>query len=160
MQGVEAVLVVAGIDHRFVVLGRGVKVVVVVIQPGRAQGLGLVRLEHAHGGAGFHAQAFDGGDELDDFFDVAVLGRAPGCAHAKAGRARVLGGLGGGAHFVHGHELLRLHARVVLGRLRAIAAVLGATAGLDRQQRGQLHIALWPVLAVHGLGLVEQVHER
>ena len=115
--------------------------------------------EHAQRGAGLQAQAFHGANEGTDFFDVTVLGGAPGGAHAKAGGAGVFGGLRSAHHFVHFHQLFGLHAGVELGSLRAVATIFGAAAGFDRQQRGQLDIARGPVLAVHGLRLEQQVQQ-
>ena len=54
----------------------------------------------------------------------------------------------------------RLDAGVVARRLRAVAAVLRAAAGLDRQQRRQLHRVGREVLAVHLLRAEQQVVER
>jgi hypothetical protein len=48
----------------------------------------------------------------------------------------------------------------VVGALRAVAAVLLAAAGLDRQQRGKLHGVGIEVLAMHLLGAEQQVVER
>ena len=70
-----------------------------------------------------------------------------------------VGGLGGTHHLVHFHEFFGLHAGVELGCLRAVAAVFGAAAGLDRQQRGMLDLVGIPMLAMHLLGLPHQVIE-
>jgi len=159
LQSVQAVLVGAGADDVGVVLGRGVEVVVVVVKPGLFKGYRLVRFEHAQGGAGLHAQAFDGADEFAHFFNVAVFGGTPCGAHAKAGGASVFGGLGGLQYFIYRHEFFGFDAGIKLGRLGAVAAVFGAAAGFNGQQRGQLDVACGPVLAVHGLGLVNQVEQ-
>ena len=91
--------------------------------------------------AGLQAQRLDRAHHLDHLLDVAVLGRAPGRAHAEARGAGRLGALRGFAAPSSGvHQLGGLDAGVVVRRLRAVAAVLGAAAGLDRQQRGQLHV--------------------
>jgi hypothetical protein len=52
-----------------------------------------------------------------------------------------------------------LDAGVVAYRLRAVAAVFLAAAGLDRQQRRQLHLVGVEVLAVDLLGAEDQVVE-
>ena len=72
-------------------------------------------------------------------FEVAVLGPAPRRAHAKARRT---GRPGRGCRRHNGVErkdFLADHVGVIARRLRAVAAILRATAGLDRQQRRQLH---------------------
>ncbi len=158
-QGVQPVLVLAGADHVLVILGGGVQVVVVVVQAGLLEGACLVRFQHAQRGAGLQAQALHGRNQLGHLLDVAVLGRAPGRAHAKAGGAGIPGGLGGGGDLLHVHQLLRLHARVEGGRLGAVAAVFRAAAGLHGQQGGQLYFASGPMLTVHGLRAPQQLHE-
>ena len=160
LQRVQPVLIGPGAHHVGVVLGGGVQVVVVVVQPGVFQRLRLVRFEHAQRGAGLQAQAFHGANQGADFFNVAVFGRPPGGAHAKAGGARVLGGLGGAHYLLHFHELFGLHAGVELGRLRAVAAVFRAATRFHRQERGQFNVARRPVLAVHRLGLENQLQQR
>ena len=49
---------------------------------------------------------------------------------------------------------------VVAGALRAIAAILRAAAGLDGQQRAELHLVPAPVLQVNGAAPADQVEER
>jgi hypothetical protein len=48
----------------------------------------------------------------------------------------------------------------VLAALAAVVAVLGATAGLDAEQRALLHHARVVVHAVHLRGAVHEVQER
>ena len=100
---VEPVLVGAGADDAFVELGRAVQVVVVVVQPGVLQGLGLLGLKHAQGHAGFQAQRADLAHHLGHPLHVALFRAAPGRAHAKTGGALVLGGLGGLHHLGQWH---------------------------------------------------------
>ncbi len=57
------------------------------------------------------------------------------------------------------HRLVR-HARVIARRLRAIAAVLGAAAGLDRQQRRELHRVGCMMRAMDLLRAQQQIGER
>ena len=115
-----------------VVLGCGVQVVVVVVQPRLFERQRLVRFKHAQRGAGLQAQPFDGANQRGHFIDVAVFGGPPGGAHAKPCGTRILGRLGSAQHFVHLQQLLRLHAGVKLGRLGAVAAVFGAPTCFDR----------------------------
>jgi hypothetical protein len=148
-QGVEALLVGAGGDDLVVVVRAGVEVVIVVVEAGVLQGHGLVRRQHAQGGAGLQAQGLHAADHGGQLGQVAVLQVAPGGAHAEAlrpvaGLARALA-----ITLVGVHQLLGLHAGLEVGRLAAIAAVLGAAAGLDRQQLRQLHLGGVEPAAVH-----------
>ncbi len=51
-----------------------------------------------------------------------------------------------GEHGVERHQLFRAHAGLVVRALRAIGAVLRAAAGLDRQQRRNLHLGGFEIL--------------
>ena len=104
--------------------------------------------EHAERGAGLEPERLDARDHLADLVEIAVLGLAPGRAHAEAARAGRLGGARLGEHRVDRHQLLGLDAGVVVHALRAIGAVLRAAAGLDRQQRRNLHFGRIEVQAV------------
>ena len=84
---VEPVVVVARGDHFAVELRRGVEVVVVVVEPGVAQRLGLPVLQHAERAAGLEAERLDAAHHLEHRREVAVLGPAPRGAHAEARRA-------------------------------------------------------------------------
>ena len=64
------------------------------------------------------------------------------------------------AHFLERHQLLALEAGVVADALRAVRAVLGAGAGLDREQRAHLHRVRLVVRAVRGLRAEDEVRER
>src|SRR5690606_21136738 len=91
---VQPVLELAGVDDLVVELRRGVEVVVVVVQAGITQGLGLLAAEHAQGGAGLQPERLHPGDHRGYLRDVPVLGRAPGRAHAEPagpGRLRLAG---------------------------------------------------------------------
>ena len=52
------------------------------------------------------------------------------------------------------------HIAAVVQRLGAIGAVLFAAAGLNAEQRGQLHVVAGVGGAVHLLGLPKQLHQR
>ncbi len=160
VQRVEAVLVGAGGDDLAVELGRGVQVVVVVVQTGLLELFGLALAQHAERDAGLQAERLDRADHLGHGLQVVRLGATPGGAHAEALGAACLGGAGGGQHLVQRHQLFRFQAGVVARRLRAIAAVLGTAAGLDRQQARQLDAVGVEVGAVRLLGAGHQVHER
>ena len=45
-------------------------------------------------------------------------------------------------------------------RLRAIFAVLGTGAGLDRKQAGKLHLPVGMVAPVYSTGLIDQLQQR
>src|SRR3990167_7774439 len=83
-QRVQPVLVVAGGDDVAVQLGRGVQVVVVVVQTSTLEALRLVAREHAQGAAGLQALVLDHAPQPLDLFQVAVVGRSPGGTHAEA----------------------------------------------------------------------------
>ena len=89
-----------------------------------------------------------------------LLRRAPGGAHAEARGAGVLRGLRARAHFIERHQLLALEPGLVANALRAVRAVFGAGAGLDREQRAHLHGVRRVVRAVDFLGAEHQVGER
>src|SRR5690606_42160155 len=63
-------------------------------------------------------------------------------------------------HGAHVHQLGRLQARLGVRRLRTIAAILGAAAGLDRQQGTKLHLSARVVSAVDALCLPHELVER
>ena len=65
-----------------------------------------------------------------------------------------------GEHRVDVHQLLGLEARVGVRRLRAIAAILRAAAGLDRQQGAQLHLARRVMRAMHLRRAEHELGER
>jgi hypothetical protein len=62
-----------------------------------------------------------------------------------------------GQHGFRPHQLFGLHAGIVVGRLRAIGAVLRATAGLNRQQCRNLHFERIEMQAVDALRLEHQL---
>jgi len=134
--------------------------VVVVIEPGPFESFRLVFAQHAEGGAAFQAQRLDPFDHCADVNEVGILGLPPGGAHAVPRRPTFAGLFGLGQHVGHGHRLFGLDAGIVAGRLRAIGAVLGAAAGLDRQKARHLHPVGVEIPAVKGLGLHDQVVKR
>ena len=91
---------------------------------------------------------------------VAVLGLAPRRAHAEALRPVRLGLARGGEHRVDVHQFLGLEPGLGVRRLRAIAAILRAAAGLDRQQGAQLHLARRVMRAMHLRRAEHELGER
>ena len=161
-QGVQPVLVGAGADDPAVELGAGVEIVVVGGEAGLGQPRRLMGLEHAEGDAGLHADGVDSAHHLDHGVELgAVAHLAPCRAHAEARGAGRLG-LGRRRHHLgRVHDLVagQLHLGMV-GRLRAIAAILRTAAGLDRKQAGALDGVGVVMLAVNAAGAVDQVEQR
>ena len=100
------------------------------------------------------------GDHLDHLVEILVGRIAPGRPHAESRRALGLGRLRRLDHLVQRQQLLALQARVVFGALRAVGAVLGTGAGLDRQQGADLNPIGIEIRAVHRLRAKQQVVER
>ena len=160
VERVEAILIGARGDDLAVKLRRCIEIVVVVIEAGLFQPRRLLAVEHAERGAGLQTHCLDAFDHGADVFDVAILRRTPGRAHAETRRAAGFRRRGFLEHGVEGHQLLGLDAGVVARRLRAIGAVFRAAAGLDRQQGGDLDLGWIEIPTVHGRRLVHQVGER
>ena len=64
------------------------------------------------------------------------LGAAPGRAHAEPAGALLLGGPGRRQHLVGRQQALGFQPGLIALGLGAVAAILRAVAGFDRQQRG------------------------
>ena len=84
LERIQAILEGARGDHVAVELGRGVEIVIVVVETGIAQAFGLRPGQHAQGHAGLHAQTAHRGDHLDHLVEILVGRVAPGRAHAEA----------------------------------------------------------------------------
>jgi hypothetical protein len=120
----------------------------------------LLRAQHPERGAGFQAQRLDASDHARDVFEIAVLRAAPGGAHAETRGALLAGLTRRRQHlgFVHQRLVVAVVVRMP-SALRTVRAIFGATAGLDRQQRRQLHPIRIEVFAVNLVGLRQQVVE-
>jgi hypothetical protein len=71
-----------------------------------------------------------------------------------------LAALGGGDHFLDGQQdFSRSRPVLVPCRLRAVAAILGTAAGLDREQRRELNLVGVEAFAVHLLRAVDEIHQ-
>ena len=134
---VEPMLIIACRNHVTVKLGRGIEIVVVVIEAGVFQFFCLALAQHAERGAGFQTECFDFTDHFFNLFEVAIFRFAPCCAHAKARCAVRFGFTCGSQYRIERQDFLCGDASVVACGLRAIAAVFRAATGLDRQQRGE-----------------------
>ena len=157
----QPVVVLAGGDDVPVLLAAGVEVVVVRVATRFLQTARLVRSEHAQRAAGFHAEMFHAANHLQHAVELRpVLDLAPGRAHAEACRAGLARLSRRREHFVGREQRLGLHAGLVAGRLRAVGAVLGASAGLDREERAELHLVVAEIRAVHSLRAKDEIHQR
>ena len=99
-------------------------------------------------------------DHGDHLVHVAILGLAPGRAHAEALRARGFRFRGRIQYGRDIHQLAGIQTRAVMRGLRAITAILRAAAGLHRQQGAELDLARRVPLTVHRLRAPHQFHER
>src|SRR3546814_7340416 len=89
VERIEAVLKCPRRDDILVILRARVDIMVVIIEPGDRERLRLFLGQHPQRHAGFHAHLAHALHHLDDRGHVAVLGVAPGGAHADALRARI-----------------------------------------------------------------------
>jgi hypothetical protein len=85
---------------------------------------------------------------------------APCRTHAKTRRAMFPCRARCCDHFINRQNALIFNAGVIPRRLRAIPAIFGATAGLDRQQCRQLHGVRVEMRAMHLLRTEQQIVER
>ena len=91
----------------------------------------------------------------------AVLHLAPRRAHAEARRAVLLRAPARRASTSSTSSIFSAPTLgLVVARLRAVRAVLGAAAGLHAEQRAELHLVVGVVRAVDGARLVEEREER
>ena len=161
---IQPVLVAARGDDLAVELSRGVEIVVVGGEPGFRQAIGLSLIEHAEGDASLHVERAHAAHHVEHAVEgIAVLHLAPGGAHAEAGGA---GFFGDGAPWPaprrHRAALFALQpgALGVMGRLRAVFAVLGAGPGLDRIEARKLDRAVGMMAAVHLPRLIDKIEQR
>ncbi len=133
---------------------------IIIIEPGDRERLRLFLRQHAQRHAGFHAHRAHAFDHLDDRGHIAVLGVAPCGAHAEALRPGILRLRGRLQHSAHVHQLRGLEPAVGALRLRTIAAIFYAPAGLDAEQRAKLHLAARVMAAVNALRFPHQFVER
>ncbi len=131
---------VARRDDLAVEIGRRVEVVVVVVEAGVAQLLRLAVLQHAERGAGLECRApSPRAPSRARGRGRAASGRATRRPCRSASRRRPSRRARRRRRSSSASTRLVADAGVVARRLRAVAAVLGAAAGLDGDQRRQLH---------------------
>ena len=133
---------------------------VVEIETGVFQPPRLAGGEHAERGAGLEPERLDAFDHGADRIEIAILRLAPRRAHAEAAGAAGFRRARFGEHRVERHQLFRAHAGIVARALRTVGAILRAAAGLDRQQRRNLHRAGFEIRPVHALRAEHQLRER
>ena len=160
IERVETILIGPRGDDLAVILGRGIEIMVVVVEAGLFKPLRLRRLEHAERDAGFQTHRLHALDHGANLVEIAVLRRTPSRTHTKARRAAFLGRTRFGHNGFDRHQLLGFDAGVVLRRLRAIGAVFRAATGLDRQQGRDLHLGRIEILPVDLGGAEHQFRER
>ncbi len=160
LERVETILVVARRDHLAIELGRRVEIVVVVVEAGGLERLGLTVAQHAERAAGLEAQRLHFPDHREHRLEIAVLRPAPRSTHAEARRALRLRGARGRDDGIETEQRLLGDAGVVALRLRAVAAILGAAAGLDRDERRELHRIGAMVRAVRLLRAENEIGKR
>ena len=139
----KAVVVIASGDDLPVKLRRGVQVVVVRGQARLGQAVGLRIIEHSQRAANFHAKLCHAADHLQNIFKIlAFLHLTPRGAHAEACRAFAARALGKFGDFVDREQSAARNFRRVVRALRAIGAILRASACLHREQAAELN-ARW-----------------
>ena len=153
----ETVAIVAGGDDLAVELGRGVEVVVVIVEARVLQGLGLTVLEKAKRRTGLEPERLDLAHHRQHGLEVAVLRPAPCGAHAEARRARRLGRRGRRDDLGERQKRLVRHAGVVARGLGTVGAILGTATGLDRQQCRKLNGVRRVVRAVRTMRALEEI---
>ena len=156
--GVEPVLVGVGGDDLGVKLGRGIEVVVVGGDAGFLELAGFDGGQVAEGDADFDAELGDVADDVQDMLELglAVADAAPGRAHAEPGGAVVDGCFGCGHDLAFFHQRGERQFAAVAGALGAVAAVFGAAARLDRQERAELDLIHFPMFQVDAAGLLDE----
>src|SRR5690606_5822676 len=131
-----------------------------VVEPRRFELARLFLGQHAERGAGFHAERPHAFDHFDDLCELLLLGAPIGRTHAEPGRAVLLREACLLQHVLDLHERLGLQAGVEADALRAVGAVLRASAGLDRKQGADLHLVRIEMLAMYALRMKHEVGER
>ena len=112
---------------------------VVVVQPGVFQCIGLLRVQHTQCRARLQPLGTYPFDHVQHALEIFPLRVAPRRTHAETRGTGGLGSPGRLQHLLDIHQPLRLHAGVVMRALRTVAAILRTAAGLDAQQGTDLH---------------------
>lgn len=122
----------------------------------------LLWAKFSEGDADLHAELGNVLDDVDDLLKTlrAAAHAAPRRAHAEAGGTGFRGDLGALHDVAFCHQALGFHAGFVAGGLGAVRAILGAAAGLDREQGAELDFRIGPVFLMHRAGLLDEFEKR
>lgn len=97
--------------------------------------------QHSERAADFQLKGPNTTHHLEHLLELGALGRlAPGSSHTKPRCPISLRALGGVDRFPDRPKALAREAGFVMGALRAVGAVLRASARLDRKQPAELHL--------------------
>ena len=158
---VEPVLVAAGGDDGAVVLRRGIEVVVVVVEAGLLEPPCLRRPSACRASRRSPARAPSPpaiiSHTLSRSRSLGSRQAAPMQKRLAPARLAVRASASTASSVI---SFSGFDAGIVMRALRTIAAVLRATAGLDRQQRGHLHLGRVEVHAMDALRAEHQLRER
>ena len=160
IERIEAIVEAACRDHLAIELGRGIDVVVVVVEPCRLERLGLAVLEQAERAARLEPERLHLAHHREHRREVAILRPAPCGAHAEARRALGPRRASRCDDRVEIEHRLVGDAGVIALRLRAIAAVLRAAACLDRDEAGELDGRRRMMRAMHFLRAKDEIRKR
>lgn len=92
--------------------------------------------------------------------EISIFRNTPGRGHAEAGRPSFLCGLSGSGHLSSIHQTGGLHPGVIMGALRAIAAIFRTASGLDTEQGRGFDVVCIEILAVNAQCSKYQISER
>ena len=133
---------------------------VVVIQPGLGQAIGLLAVQHAQCHASLEAFLAHPLHHFQHAFEIPATRVAPRRAHTKAAGAGLTGGARGFDHCIDIHQFFRLDSGFMVHTLRTVATIFRTTPCLDTQQSTDLHLVGVEIPAVDLLSTVQQVIER
>ena len=142
-------------------LGGGIDIVIVGGEAGLLELAGLNVSELAEGHADFHAKLghFAHGFDHGFKFRVAIAHALPCGSHAEARGAIRPGALGHRKYLCGAHEGFFLEARIVVGALSAVAAILAAAASLHAEQGAELDFVFRPEFEKYPAAFLNQVEE-
>src|SRR3546814_3656376 len=115
-----AVVIAAGRNHLFIIFGRRVEIVIVIIKPGVRQLLRLIVGQHPQSHAGLETERTDFAHHVADRVHVAILWFPPRRAHAEPFGPARLGFASRRDHRIDRHQLFSLEPGL---EARALAAI-------------------------------------
>jgi hypothetical protein len=135
--------------------------VVVGRQTGGGKRVGLFLLQHAQGAARLHAQPAHDPHHLEDLLKRgSVRHVTPRRAHAEPCRPLLTRTGRRQRQLVERHQVGSGHLGLVVRRLRAVRAVLGASARLDAEEHAALHLVGAVKRTVSGLRAEHEIGKR